>query len=153
MPDPIDSSKPPVVRDKRLIPPGVLPKNMQAYVVCGIAAVMIAVIVFSGGNAPKARTPKETPAQAAIDPNAARIQEYQKRIEEQTKKLALEQAQLARSQEGVRAPSPEIQAAARPSPKTYRDEVVDRTPERSQPPSDKNHREDDSLYSSNIALT
>src|SRR5262249_131662 len=101
----------PRLRDRRMVPPGVLPKNMQAYVICAIAAVMIGVFALSGRNAPKERAAKETPVPAAMDPNAARIQDYQKRIEEQAKKLAQEQAQLARSQDSLRS-SPPLATAA-----------------------------------------
>src|SRR5438128_1488541 len=92
----------PQVQDKRVPPAGILPKNMQALLLCSVAAVMVLVIAFSGRNAPKERsaaTGARTPA--TVDPNTARIQEYQARIEEQTRKLQLEQAQLARTQQNL----------------------------------------------------
>ena len=58
----------PDVRDKRIPPSGVLPKNTQAWVLSGLAVVMVAVIALSGHNAPKEkpltvarRRPRRTP--------------------------------------------------------------------------------------------
>src|SRR5215470_15366627 len=87
-----DTTGSPRIKDKRLVPPGILPKNMQAWVVSGIALVMAAVIAFSGKNPPKERVTPPPPKEVPIDPNQARIEEYKKRIEEQTRKLQLEQA-------------------------------------------------------------
>src|SRR5436853_946068 len=94
-----DASDSPQVRDRRTPPAGILPKNAQAWILTGIAVVMIAVIALSGKNAPPRTTPPVT--NAVVDPSVARIQEYQKRIEEQTRKLALEQAQVARSEQAL----------------------------------------------------
>src|SRR5437868_11214639 len=94
-----DSSGIPQVQDKRTPPPGILPKNTQAWILTGIAVVMIAVIALSGKNAPPRAS--QPAASAVVDPNAARIQEYQKRIEEQTRKLQVEQAQLAQSRQAL----------------------------------------------------
>ena len=48
-----DPPTPPQVQDKRVRPSGVLPRNTQALVLCGLASVMIIVIALSGRNAPK----------------------------------------------------------------------------------------------------
>src|SRR5216683_6959926 len=101
MDEPNDPNEPIVnqIQDKRQKPPGILPKNTQAWVLSGIALLMVGVIALSGKNPPKARV--DPPLQPPLDPNAARIQEYQKRIEEQARKLQAEQAQLARAQQAV----------------------------------------------------
>ena len=100
----------PQIVDKRPTPPGVLPKNAQAWIVTGIAVVMVGAIALSGRN-PPAKPPEPVAATAAIDPNGARIQEYQKRIEDETRKLQLEQSQLSRSEESFRAASASESAA------------------------------------------
>ena len=46
--DPGPSSTP----EPRVKPPGVLPRNLQAWVIGGLAVVMMLIILFSGGNAP-----------------------------------------------------------------------------------------------------
>ena len=43
----------PKVTDKRTPPPGILPKNAQAWVISGLAAVMVAAIWLSGAKTPK----------------------------------------------------------------------------------------------------
>src|SRR6266436_764856 len=115
----MDDTNPPTVpqiQDKRSKPPGILPKNTQAWVLSGIALLMVGVIALSGKNPPKARV--DPPPQQPLDPNAARIQEYQKRIEEQARRLQAEQAQLARAQQAVGS-SGVPTAAARSYPASY----------------------------------
>jgi len=107
----------PQVRDKRVPPTGIIPKNMQAVFLCSVAAVMLIVIVFSGRTAPKERSATATPQTAAIvDPNAERIKAYQARIEEQARKLQLEQARLARAEQTVGATAPGSASDALPNP-------------------------------------
>src|SRR5260370_7154758 len=119
MPEPNDPKQPIVnqIQDKRQRPPGILPKNAQAWVLSGLALLMVGVIALSGKNPPKARV--DPPSQSPLDPNAGRIQEYQKRIEEQARKLQAEQAQLARAQQALGV-SPNIPAGTAPSyPASY----------------------------------
>src|SRR5262245_56918263 len=84
---------PPAVQKRSPKPPGILPRNAQAWVIGGIALVMVIVIALSGGKTPKPRVSTSSQA-ATVDPNDARIQEYRARIEQQAAKLALEQARL-----------------------------------------------------------
>src|SRR5690242_7721962 len=170
MPDP-NSVTPPTVQDRRLKPPGILPKNTQAWVLGGLALLMVIVIAFSGKNAPKERS-AVNPAQTAsvADPSAARIAEYQKRIEEQTRKLQLEQAQLARTQQALGLPSsPPMSASTGENASRYANPSYAATPtfppaERHYAPAepspsenwmavDRARREYQSLFASNIALS
>src|SRR5216683_1543810 len=114
IPDTTDPSQPIAnqIHDKRRKPPGILPRNTQAWVLIGLALLMVGVIALSGKNPPKTRV--DPPLQPPLDPNAARIQEYQKRIEEQARKLQAEQAQLAGAQQAVGV-SPSVPAGPAPS--------------------------------------
>jgi hypothetical protein len=105
MPDmPSNPHATPPVRDRRTPPPGILSRNTQTLVLGAVAAVMVAVIGLSGRNAPKDKpTVSSTQAAGVVDPNAARIQEYENRIEDQTRKVQAEQAQLMRSQQALGA--------------------------------------------------
>src|SRR5712691_10783143 len=119
MPDINDPNQPIVnqIQDKRQKPPGILPRNTQAWVLIGLALLMVGVIALSGKNPPKTRV--DPPPQAPLDPSAGRIQEYQKRIEEQARKLQAEQAQLARAQQAV-GMSPGVPTGPAPSyPASY----------------------------------
>ena len=70
----------PQIRDKAPKPPGVLPKNVQAWVLIGVATVMVCVLAFSGGRSPQSGSGDPTRKDdTVVDPSAARIQEYRNR--------------------------------------------------------------------------
>src|SRR4051812_28422072 len=94
---------PPAVQNKTSLPPGVMARSMQTWVIIGLAAIMAVVIAFSGINAPKEKK-VTAPVVSPIDPSQTRIQEYRARIEEQARKLAQEQAQLARAKAAAGVP-------------------------------------------------
>jgi type IV secretion system protein VirB10 len=155
----IDPNSSPQVHDRRTTPPGILPKNAQAWVLTGVAVAMIAVIALSGKNpTPRASPP---PSSAVVDPNAARIQEYQKRIEEQTRKLQIEQAELERSQEALGSKRPgsrpaETNARAfqeRRWARVSTDRAIESSMARESPQTDQDKREYQSLFASNVALS
>jgi type IV secretory pathway VirB10-like protein len=151
----------PQIQDNRSKPPGVLPKNTQAWVLSGIALLMVGVIALSGKNPPKARV--DPTVQSPLDPNAARIQEYQKRIEEQARKLQFEQAQLAHTQQtlglasnGPATPTPSYPVGYPPSvysrPAEFRS-TPELIPAEDSIQADRKKREYQSLFASNIALS
>lgn len=170
MPDP-NPLTPPTVQDRRLKPPGILPKNTQAWVLGGLALLMVIVIAFSGKNAPKDRSSVNSAQMASVaDPSAARIAEYQKRIEEQTRKLQMEQAQLARTQQALGLPpSPPMSSSTGENASRYANPSYVAAP--TFPPAehhyvpaetsasenwmavDRARREYQSLFASNIALS
>ena len=89
-------------RSQTAKPPGILPKNTQAWVIAGLAAVMVAAIALSG-NGSKSKQPAQPPRQSAvIDPNASRIAEYRNQLDEETRKLAAEQAALNQAKQAAR---------------------------------------------------
>ena len=156
MPD--QSSEIPQVIDKRPKIAGLLPKNAQSLLLGGVALVMMLVILFSGHGAPKAKPmPTPEPAISTIEPNQGRIQEYRARIDEQARKLALEEAQLAETKQAfglgrnVQPASP----AATTQPPVYRGypptERIE--PQRSWVEMDREKRQYQSLFASNIALS
>jgi hypothetical protein len=83
------------VRDRRTSPAGLLPKNTQAWVIGGLALVMVIIIAFSGSN-PPAKAGPQTPIPSQPDP--ARIGEYEKRLDDLTRRIEKEQADLRKSQ-------------------------------------------------------
>src|SRR5712692_943794 len=97
----IPSNTPPTVQNKASMPSGILPRHTQGLVLGGLAFLMVAVIVFSGRNAPPENRKDKTPPLSVIDPSQARIEEYRKRIEEQSQKLQGEQAQLAQAKQAM----------------------------------------------------
>jgi type IV secretory pathway VirB10-like protein len=165
MPDPNtfpDPQQPPggEVRDRSLRPTGLLPKNTQTYVILAIAVIMIGAIAFSGGNAPKPAPNGQPKTAAVIDPNLARIQDYRNRIDEEAQKLAAEQARLEQTKQALGLP-PANQAGpalggggiARSSSSPVANSPQPGRPEKSALESEKEKREYQSLFASNIALT
>jgi type IV secretory pathway VirB10-like protein len=160
-----------VVRDRTFKPAGLLPKNTQTYVILGITVVMVGAIAFSGGGAPSKKTPSsDQKTAAAVDPNLARIQDYRNRIDEQARKLAAEQAQLERIKQALGLP-PAAQTGTVPNPQMqpltygtagYPQQVYAQTPAYTQSPAkpeksaietEKEKREYQSLFASNVALS
>jgi type IV secretion system protein VirB10 len=149
------------VRNLAPKPPGILPKNAQTLVICGVSVVMIAAIALSGGSSTRP-TPASGQArqQAVVDPNAARIAEYRNRIEEQARKLAAEQAQLSQTKQamgieptsgtGTTMTNPYVQPA-QVAPSTPA--VDERARLREQLEAMRQKREYESLFASNVALT
>ncbi|HWY48940.1 MAG TPA: TrbI/VirB10 family protein [Bryobacteraceae bacterium] len=163
MPDSIrDPEQAPVpegsVRNQMMKPPGILPKNTQTWVIAGLAAVMVAAIALSG-NGSKSKVPAPLPRQAVIDPNASRIAEYRNRLEEETRKLAAEQATLNQDKQGAAGSDPRVAAAMQPTgaANTYAPQqpppLDDRLSAKKQLEAERERKEYNSLFASNVALT
>ena len=162
MPDSIrDPEQAPVpegsVRNQMMKPPGILPKNTQTWVIAGLAAVMVAAIALSG-NGSKSKAPAPLPRQAVIDPNASRIAEYRNRLEEETRKLAAEQASLNQVKQAAGS-DPRVGSLMQPggAPQTYVVEqpppLDDRLSAKKQLEAERERKEYNSLFASNVALT
>src|ERR1700675_2351723 len=163
MPDPIrDPEQPPVpegsVRNQTMKPPGILPKNTQTWVIAGLATVMVAAIALSG-NGSKSKAPAPPPRQAVIAPNASRIAEYRNRLEEETRKLAAEQATLNQAKQAAAGSAPRVAAAIQPTgaANTYAPQqpppLDDRLSAKKQLEAERERKEYNSLFASNVALT
>jgi type IV secretory pathway VirB10-like protein len=115
MSDPItpsaDPPASPLVVDYRRAPLGVMPRQLQRWLLVGISVVMVGIMALSGSPM-KPRSASTTPSAtaAAVDANQQRIEEYQRRIQEQTQRLAAEQAALQAVKEAA-APAPDVRAA------------------------------------------
>lgn len=97
---------PPNIIDHRQMPPGVLPRHLQQWVLIGIALVMIGILSIGGGPTKSKPAPGGPAAQAgAVDANQQRIEEYQRRIQEQAQRLAQEQAALAQAKSATVVPT------------------------------------------------
>jgi len=163
MPDPIrDPEQAPVpegsVRNQMMKPPGILPKNAQTWVIAGLAAVMVAAIALSG-NGSKSKAPAPARQAAVIDPNASRIAEYRNRLEEETRKLAAEQATLNQAKQAAAGSDPRVASLMQPggAPQTYVVEqpppLDDRLSAKKQLEAERERKEYNSLFASNVALT
>src|SRR5260370_39064975 len=73
------------IQDKAPKPPGLMPKNVQAWVMLGLAVLMVTIMWLTGGKkaptAPKSGTPAvQNPA--PLEVNQAKIADLQNRIQE-----------------------------------------------------------------------
>ncbi len=90
------------VRDKRILPEGVVPKHAQGYVVAGLAVLILLAVMFSKDHAKPA--PKETassPVGMSTDANQRKIQELEQDLSADQRQ-SQQQAQAQRS--GAAAP-------------------------------------------------
>ena len=164
MPDSIrDPEKAPIpegsIRNQMMKPPGILPKNAQTWMIAGLAAVMVAAIALSG-NGSKSKAPAPSPRQPGVfDPNASRIAEYRNRLEEETRKLAAEQATLNQAKQAAAGSDPGVAALMQPGGAPQRPAVEqpppadDRLSAKKQLEVERERKEYNSLFASNVALT
>ena len=153
-----DSSHEPIpsMPQKTESPPGLVPRNTQAWVIGGISLLMVLVIALTGRNNPKERHAPPV-ATAGVDANALRIEEYKKRIDEEAQKLQMQKAQLARTQTSLASAAPvgagpTVPLGAYVAAESARYSMQSQTPE-DPIGAEKRKREYESLFASNVALS
>ena len=150
-----EPNTPPTIEKKTLPPPGVIRRNVQAWVIIGIALLMTIIIAFSNHNAPPPKRPPESPATTVSDSNQARIKEYRDRIEQQAMRLKDEQDQIVKAKAAVAvADMPESAAPYAAAGSYGRSSAYSSAPvEKSWIEQEREKRNYQSLFSSNIALS
>ena len=136
------------IQDKAPKPPGLMPKNIQAWVMLGLAVLMVVIMWLTGGKkaqtAPKSNVPTFQPPAQAV--NEAQINALQSRIQE----LQREQEAAITQQNkffGSLPPGTETSAPA---------QVSGPAPEPAQPDpvqEERKRRAYASLFASNVALS
>ncbi|HTV05784.1 MAG TPA: TrbI/VirB10 family protein [Acidobacteriaceae bacterium] len=81
------------VRDKRVLPEGVVPKQAQGYVVAGLAVLILMAVLFSKNHA------RPVPKETATTPTAAASDVNQQRIHELEQDLSADQRQSQQQQQ------------------------------------------------------
>ena len=76
----LQSSSSASLRDKRVIPEGVVPKQAQGYVVAGLAVLILLAVMFSKNHAKTAPVSLPNPAPFSNDANARRIAELEQNL-------------------------------------------------------------------------
>ena len=129
-PDPV----PPAVTDRRPVPRGVLPRGVQTWIMAGVAAGMLAIMLIVGRPDPPPR-----PAQAATPaqtPSADRVRDYQDRLR------VLEAQALREAQVATVAPAEPTQYGDT-APPPAQDPIAE----------ERKRREYESLFASNVVLS
>jgi len=139
------STPPGRITDRRRLPPGVVPRHLQQWVLIGTALVMVGILAWSGPPAPPRTTTTPSAAAGAVDPNQQRIEDYQRRIQEQAQRLAAEQAQLQLTKDALAA-SPDGMVSTAPRRARADAPAQSAAPER-------DTREDRARFADNVAFS
>jgi len=139
----------PQVQNKAPRPEGLLPKNVQSWLLAGLAFLMVAIMWLTGGKKPQpARsTPSAAPSSAPLEVNETKIAELQNRIEELQRQQLVAQTALAQqtrllggTQDALSSPS----TGASASGEEPREDPIQ---------AERKRRAYVSLFASNVALT
>src|SRR6266705_3288553 len=86
------------IQQKAPKPPGLIPKNIQSWLLIGLALVMVLIMWMTGGKKPQATAKTAAPSgtpQAPIEVNETKIAELQNRIQELQREQLVAQNALA----------------------------------------------------------
>src|SRR5258708_16633802 len=104
-------NQPNQVQEKALNPPGLLPKNVQSWLLISLALVMVLIMWLTGGKKAQPIAKAIPPApmvQAPLEVNDAKIAELQNRIQQlHREQLAAENA-LAQPNHPIATPTPTL---------------------------------------------
>ena len=140
------------VQDKSPKPQGLLPKNVQSWLLVGLAFLMVAIMWLTGGKKPAAPAKKASPvtaAEAPLEVNETKINELQKRIEELQRQQLMAQTALTQQTRsiGPLQADPE-RSQLQSAPANAADERAEDLIQ-----AERKKRAYSSLFASNVALT
>jgi type IV secretory pathway VirB10-like protein len=129
-------------------PPGLLPKNVQSWLLIGLAVLMVVIMWLTGGK--KSATPAKpaspiTPVQAPVEVNETKIAELQNRIQELQREQLVAQSALAQQSRlpGGVPPDPQALPAGNSAAQRVEDPIH----------AERKKRDYLSLFASNVALS
>ena len=145
-------SQPAEIQEKAPKPQGLLPKNVQSWLLIGLAFLMVAIMWLTGGKKPP--TPVKAassaaPAEAPLEVNETKIAEMQNRIQDLQRQQLVAQSALAQQTHLLGATPQDSQefqqqnASGNPSDQRPEDPIQ----------TERQRRAYVSLFSSNVALT
>ncbi len=141
-------TSPTAIQDKAPKPPGLLPKNVQSWLLISLAVLMVLIMWLTGGKKPPAPTrvlPSAPAVQAPLEVNEAKIVDLQNRIQELQREQTVAQNALAQQvrtlgPQGMESQSPAQNAS---QPERAEDSIA----------AERKKRAYVSLFSSNVALS
>jgi type IV secretory pathway VirB10-like protein len=140
------------IQEKAPKPPGLLPKNVQSWLLISLALLMVVIMWATGGKKPQPaiKTAATTvPAQAPPEVNQTRINDLQNRIEELQRQELVAQNALAQQGRLLGAMPQGSQPGQQPS--ASGNQPPERTEDAIQ--SEQKRRQYLSLFASNVALS
>jgi type IV secretion system protein TrbI len=145
-------TQPSTIQERATKPPGLLPKNVQSWLLLGLAFLMVAIMWLTGRKKPATaynRASSVAPIEAPLEVNQAKIAEMQNRIQDLQRQQLL--AETALAQETRQLSTPDHDAAA-PSPGGA-DPSGGQHPPEDPIETERKRRAYVSLFSSNVALS
>src|SRR5271168_4597700 len=145
-------SQPAEIQEKAPKPQGLLPKNVQSWLLIGLAFLMVAIMWLTGGKKPP--TPAKAassgaPVQVPLEVNETKINELQNRIEDLQRQQLVAQSALAQQTRLLGASPQDSQQ--------YQQQSASGNPpdQRAEDPiqAERKRRAYVSLFASNVALT
>jgi hypothetical protein len=139
----------PQVQAKAPKPEGLLPKNVQSWLLVGLAFLMVAIMWLTGGKKPQPARPTSSAAPIAppVEVNETKIAELQTRIEELQRQQLVAQNALAHETHllgGTQDSQPSQPPGAGPSGEESREDPIQ---------AERKRHAYMSLFASNVALT
>src|SRR5882724_12709812 len=98
-------------------PPGLLPKNVQSWLLIGLALVMVLIMWLTGGKRPQTAAKAIPPApmvQAPLEVNDAKIAELQNRIQELQREQLVAENALAQPNHPIGPATPDLSQTQQP---------------------------------------
>jgi len=144
-------TSPSPVQDKAPKPPGLLPKNVQSWLLAGLAILMVVIMWLTGGKKPPVPSraiPAAPAVQAPLEVNEAKIVELQNRIQQLQREQTVAQSALAEQTHilgaGAQDPCAGVSGVTSNAPPERAEDAID---------AERKKRTYLSLFSSNVALT
>jgi type IV secretion system protein VirB10 len=145
-------TQPAQVQEKAQKPQGLLPKNVQSWLLIGLAFLMVAIMWLTGGKKPPtpAKAASSTvPVQAPLEVNETKIAEMQNRIQDLQRQQLLAQTALAQQTRSLGAAAHDSAEPQQPGAGGGGDQ----RPEEDPIQAERKRRAYVSLFSSNVALS
>ncbi|MGD0427539.1 MAG: TrbI/VirB10 family protein [Candidatus Acidiferrales bacterium] len=145
-------NQPAEILEKAPKPQGLLPSNVQSWLLIGLAFLMVAIMWLTGGKKPAAPRKTASPAGAVEAPrevNESKINELQNRIEQLQREQLVAQSALAQQTRLLAAAPQDSQPAQQQSASGNPPDQRTEDPIRAE----RNRRAYVSLFASNVALT
>jgi len=145
-------NQPAQVQDKAQKPQGLLPKNVQSWLLVGLAFLMVAIMWLTGGKKPS--TPAKAalsaaPVQAPFEVNETKIAEMQNRIQDLQRQQLVAQTALAQQTRQLGAPAHDSSQSQQPGAGGPGEQRLEEDPIQVE----RKRRAYVSLFSSNVALS
>jgi type IV secretion system protein TrbI len=141
----------PTIQNKAPKPPGLLPKNVQSWLLVGIAVLMVLIMWLTGGKKPVTPAKAAPPTPSVLPPlevNEAKIIEMQKRIEQLQREQSVAQNALAQTRAlppmAGETASPQLTAQGNGNPPERPEDAIQ---------AERKKRNYLSLFASNVALS